>query len=209
MVLPACRIDRRLLVVGLLTVASTTTLFAQRQTKPAAGSLISTAAKCAADLGRGQKSRRTFCDVLIGGSGPASVVIAVPPHRGRPVLMFDLHNRFTVPPQGTAPADAYVQHVAVVQVLAAGEVLERAVVAREFRTVADLFDRVTAPSGAVRAVAPGFPEAVRLVLPETATSIAITGGRLEETTRAGQARLQSPGRPVALVSNIRLEYVAR
>jgi hypothetical protein len=185
---------------------------AQRQTAPPAGSTITTAVKCAADLGRGEKSRRQFCDVVIGGAGPQSIVIPVPAHRGDAVLMFDLHNRFTVPAGSPAPGDAFARQTAVVAVTSpAGEVLGRAVVSREYRTVDDLFDRIGGGgrTGGLKAVAPGYAEAIRVTISAAVSAVGIVGLRLEETTRTGLASFETPGRPVAIASNFRVEYIPR
>ncbi|MEZ5315794.1 MAG: hypothetical protein R2752_00175 [Vicinamibacterales bacterium] len=186
-------------------------LMAQRLQPPAPGAKISTTVRCAADLGRGDKSRRQFCDVMIAGEGPRSVVMAVPPHTGDVVLMFDLHNRFTVRDDTLDPALAFTRHTAVVAAVdQAGTVLDQAVVSREYRTVGDLFDRISGGGqGGLKAVAPGFAEAIRMTLPAPVSSVGLVGVRLEETTPAGAQVFSAPGRPVAMVSNFRLEYVPK
>src|SRR6185436_3195619 len=52
---------------------------------------------CAAPLGAGVKTRRQFCDVLVGTRPSESVSLTIPSHSGTAMLQFDLHNRFTVP----------------------------------------------------------------------------------------------------------------
>jgi hypothetical protein len=171
---------------------------------------ISTAAKCSSDLGVGVTGRRRYCDVLVAKTGAASISMAIPPHTGAATLMFDLHNRFTVPPKGVEPADAFVRAAAVVAVVRPmGQVIDRAAVRREYRTTEDLFDRLAggSPPTGYKAVAPGFPEAVRITIPAGVESVGIVGVRLEFATRAGRGTAEAPQRPIAIVSNLRIDYL--
>jgi hypothetical protein len=198
-------------VIGVAAWIAAPALTAQ-QSSPAPGSRISTAVKCAADLGRGEKSRRQFCDVLVSGAGPQSIVVPVPAHSGDATLMFDLHNRFTVPAQSLAPADAFSRQSALVAVVGpAGQVIGRGAVSREYRTLDDLFDRIGGggAAGGVKAVAPGYAEPVRVAVPEAVSVVSIVGLRLEEESKSGPAVYDAPGRPVALASNFRIEYIPR
>ena len=184
----------------------------QRKPEAPPRRLVSTIVTCASDLGQGVTSRRRYCDVIIAKTGAASVEMPIPAHAGSATLSFDLHNRFAVPPVGTSAADAFVRAVAVVAVVRPmGQVIERVAVRREFRTVQDVFDRIGGgPTPAsVKAVAPGHPESLKVTIPAGIASIGIVGVRLESATLA-VPRLTSdaPGRPVALVSNLRIEYVA-
>ena len=105
---------------------------------------VTTSKTCAASLGTGLKSKREFCDVIIAKVPKDSVAIAIPPHAGTVTLMFDLHNRFTLPAVAAAPALMYARHEAIVSVVKpTGEVINRAAVVREFRLVTDLFDQIT------------------------------------------------------------------
>jgi hypothetical protein len=90
-----------------------------------------------------------------------------------------------------------------------GETIGRAAVIREFRTTADLFDELTGGSrpGGVKGVAPGPPEAVRFTIPPGVTTVGVVGDSLRvRTAIGGDETFDSPGRPVAVVSNLRLEY---
>lgn len=173
---------------------------------------VTTTFTCAADLGTGLRSRRTFCDVLISTEVKDGVTMTIPPHAGPSTLRFDLHNRYTIAPPGSTPAQMYAKHTAIVAVLdQAGEVVGRAAVSRELRTDLDIFDRVAGgagPEGAI-AVAPGRPEAVVLELPEAVSAIAIVGISLEATSLSEQGTYVTPGRPVAVGSNFRIEYTRR
>jgi hypothetical protein len=172
----------------------------------------SAAFTCAAELGTGTASRRRFCDVVVASVAAESVSVVIPPHSGPATLLFDLHNRFTVDP---APADmalAFMRHAAVVAVIRqTGDIIERMAVTRDYRSPKDLFDRI---SGAARgappkAIAPGAPQAMRVTIPAGVGAIGIVGARLEEWRAAGRAAFDSPGRPIAIVSNVRVEYTPR
>ena len=176
------------------------------------GRKLTTAATCAADLGQGVKSSRKFCDVIIATNAAESVAMAIPPHTGAATLMFDLHNRFTVQAGVVDPEQAFVRYAALVAIVRnTGQPIERAAVAREYRSVQDLFDRIGGgprPSG-FKAVAPGQPEPIRVTIPAGVPSVGIVGVRLEATTRAGSATHDPPGRAIAIVSNLRIEYTPR
>jgi hypothetical protein len=172
----------------------------------------STEVKCAADLGAGIKTKRQFCDVVIATSGDRSVWMPIPNHTGPATLLFDLHNRFLVPIVTLDPSLAFTRHLAVVGVLrSTGETIEQAAVMREFRSNEDLFDTIGGGGrpGGIKAVAPSEPEAVRITIPAGVTAIAIVGVRLDVTTRTGKEPFDSPGRAIAMVSNLRIQYSAR
>lgn len=177
----------------------------------AAATKVSTSATCAEDLGSGVKSGHEFCDVIISATPTGSVVMKIPSHRGTATLRFDLHNRFTILSATNDPSQAYVRHTAVVAVVRpSGTVIARAAVEREFRTEQDVFDRIagTGPGG-LKAVAPGEPEAVRVTIPAGLNSIGIVGVKLSILTRTVRATFTTPGRPIAIASNLRIEYTPR
>jgi hypothetical protein len=169
--------------------------------------------KCAADLGAGVKTKRQFCDVVIASSGEASVTMPIPPHTGTATLLFDLHNRFLVPIVALDPSLAFTRHLAVVAVIRpTGEPIEQAAVMREFRTREDLFDSIGGGGrpGGIKAVAPSDPEAVRVTIPAGVNAIGIVGVRLDVTTRTtSKDTFDTPGRAIAIVSNLRIQYTAR
>ena len=182
---------------------------AQRATGRGTTGRVTTEAQCAADLGAGVKSRRTFCDVLVANAPAGSVQMTVPPHTGTATLQFDLHNRFTVPAVAVPAILAYARHEAVVGVIQpTGDVIGRAAVVREFRTASDLFDQIGGGSrpGGVKAVAPGVAEAVRFTIPAGVSTVGVVGVRLKVLTRSGEETFEAPGRPVAIVSNLRIKY---
>jgi len=173
---------------------------------------VTNAFTCAVDLGVGLRSKRKFCDIVVSTTVADGVTMTIPAHRGPTTLRFDLHNRYTVAPPGSTPAQMYAKHTAVVAVLdQAGNVLGRAAVSRELRTDVDIFDRVSGgagPDGAIM-VAPGRPEAVTLELPEGVASISVVGISVEATSLTEQGTFMTPGRPVAVGSNFRIEYTAK
>jgi hypothetical protein len=196
----------RLLVIVCVLGTLPAAVSAQRGTR------VLTDATCAAPLGAGIKTKRTFCDVLIGAKPADSVMLTIPARTGTATLLFDLHNRFTVPALAIPGALTFARHESVVSVIqATGELIGQAAVVREFRTVADLFDQISggARPGGVKAVAPGPGEAVRFTIPAGVEAVGIVGTRLKVVTRAAEEVFDTPGRPVAIASNIRLEYRPR
>ena len=176
------------------------------------GARVVSDAECAAPLGAGLKTKRAFCDVLIATAPGDSISIAIPSHTGSPTLRFDLHNRFTVPAIVVPGALTFARHEAIVSVVRpTGAVISKAAVVREFRALADLFDQIGggANPGGVKAVAPGQGEVVRVTVPTGLTSVGIVGTRLAVLMRTNQEVFDTPGRPVAIVSNVRLEYRPR
>jgi hypothetical protein len=194
---------------ALVAVTMAVPLPAQRAGGRSAIGRVATDAQCAADLGTGVKSRRVFCDVLVANTPAGSVMMTVPPRTGPATLHFDLHNRFTVPALAVPPLLAFARHEAMVSVIQpTGDVIGRAAVLREFRSVTDLFDQIAGGGrpGGVKAVAPGEAEAVRLTIPVGVTTVGVVGVRLRVLTRSGEETFEAPGRPVAIISNLRVQY---
>lgn len=177
---------------------------AKSATKPAATKLTREVT-CPVDLGLGAKSKRQFCDVAISTDPAAGISMRVPPHTGSSTLLFDLHNRFAVAPN----ALPFARASALVAVLNgnSGVVIERAAVLGELRTEIDLFDRLsgTGPGGS-KTVAPGRATSVKVTVPAAVTSISIVGVRLELTSKEGRVEYTTAGRPIAMISNMRIEY---
>lgn len=199
------------MVVAVVTAAAGLDAVAQRAAR-APARRVSTTFTCAADLGQGVASKRRFCDVIVASVAAESVAITIPPHTGAATLQFDLHNRFTVSPGAADPVQAFARHAAVVAVIRqTGDIIDRGAVSREYRTPADLFDRIAgAGRGAPpKAIAPGAPIAMRVTIPAGVAAVGIVGTRLEEWRASGRAAFDSPGRPIAIVSNVRVEYTPR
>jgi hypothetical protein len=87
--------------------------------------------------------------------------------------------------------------------------VDRAVVQSEFRTEKDLFDRVSggAGPGGVKAVAPIGAEAITMQLPDdVGEQVSVLGEKLSVVRPDGVDNFASPGRPIATISNVMLEY---
>jgi hypothetical protein len=173
---------------------------------------VTTAFSCSVDLGVGIKSKRKFCDIVISTLTKEGVTMMIPPHTGTTTLRFDLHNRYTLGTAAATPAQMYARQTAIVTVLdQAGVSVGKAAVSRELRTEVDLFDRIAGgigPDGAI-AVAPGRPEPVVIELPESVTLISVVGVSIEATSVIEQGTFTTPGRPVAVGSNFRIEYTRK
>jgi hypothetical protein len=89
-----------------------------------------------------------------------------------------------------------------------GDLLTRGAIDTEFRTAADLFDRIGggAGPGSLKAVAPAGREPVLVTIPANVDQVSLLGEILDAITPAGHETVVMPGRPVAIVSNILFEY---
>jgi hypothetical protein len=164
--------------------------------------------KCPEQLGVGLKTRASFCFVLAGRDPAEGVLVAVPPHTGTATLTFDLHNRHTYSEEEVKAGRGFAKYTAVIGLLTlSGELLGRGAVQTEFRSVRDLYDRITggAGPGGTKAVAPLGREQVVITVPAGVDQVSLLGEVLEATTSAGR-EIATPGRPVAIVSNVQVEY---
>lgn len=165
--------------------------------------------KCPSLIGMGVKTVRSFCDVPAGGDPSQGVIITLPPHAGTATLMFDLHARHTYSEDEMQRGKAYAHYRAGIGVLTMErELLGRGAVDAEFRTAADLFDRISGGAGpaGLKAVAPAGREAIFIDIPEKVEQVSLLGETLDQTTAAGHETVVMPGRPVAIVSNVLFEY---
>ena len=166
--------------------------------------------QCASELGTGVTTGRRFCDVLTGNSPSQGVLITIPPHRGPVTLSFELHNRHTYSAELVKLKQAYRKYTATVGVLSMDNTLvDRAVVLSEFRTEKDLFDRIGggAGPGGVKAVAPSGAEPITIELPEDiGEQVSVLGEKLSVVRPDGVDNFVSPGRPIASISNVMLEF---
>ena len=164
--------------------------------------------QCRESLGTGVKTEAAYCFVLAGRDPAEGVLITIPPHKGEATLLFNLHNRHTYSEEDVKRGRAFARYSAVIGALTmTGELLGRGAVQTEFRTAKDLFERITggAGPGGVKAVAPLGNEAIYIPIPEKVTQVSLLGEMLEAITPIGR-ETASPGRPVAIVSNVRIEY---
>lgn len=166
---------------------------------------------CPESLGVGLKTKASYCFVLAGRDPAAGVLIDVPAHTGEATLLFDLHNRHTYSESEVKAGRGFASYTAIIGALTMkGDLLGRGAVQSEFRAVADLFERIGggAGPGGTKAVAPLGRQEVSIPVPASVNQVSLLGEILEATTPAGP-EVASPGRPVALVSNIRIEYTPR
>jgi hypothetical protein len=179
---------------------------------PAQPALTKTDAEvqCPSELGTGVKSRRNFCDVLTGRDPKEGVIVTIPPHRGPVTLTFELHNRHTYSEELIKEKRAYRQYTATIGVLTMDNTLvQRAVVRSEFRVADDLFDRIEGGAGprGVKAVAPAGSELISIELPDdVGEQVSILGENLKVIRPGGEDFFTAPGRPIATISNVQLEY---
>lgn len=165
--------------------------------------------QCPSVLGTGVRTTRMFCDVLTGRDPADGIIIMLPPHTGDVTLTFDLHNRHTYSEELIKANRAYRRYTATIGVLTADNtLLSRAVVENEFRTAADLIDRISggAGPGGVKAIAPTGSESIVVTIPAAEESVSILGEKLSVIRLDGPDNFIAPGRPIAVISNATIEY---
>lgn len=167
--------------------------------------------QCPSPLGAGVVTKATYCDVLTGRDPLEGILVTIPPHTGPVVLTFDLHNRHLYSEELVRANRAYRQYTATIGVLTMNvDLLSRFVVQSEFRTAADLVDRIAAETGtaAVKAVAPTGTEPVRLTIAAGEERVSILGEKLSVIRPDVSApdTFTTSGRPIAVISNVMLEY---
>jgi hypothetical protein len=166
--------------------------------------------RCPTELGSGVTTGRRFCDVLTGNDPKEGVLVTIPPHRGPVTISFDLHNRHTYSAELVKLKQAYRKYTATIGVLTMDNTLvDRAVVQTEFRTEKDLFDRISggAGPGGVKAVAPIGAEMITMELPaDVGEQVSFLGEKLSVMRPDGVDNYASPGRPIATISNVMLEF---
>jgi hypothetical protein len=163
---------------------------------------------CPETLGTGVKTGAVFCFVLAGRDPAEGVLVTIPPHTGPATLLFDIHNRHTYSDEDVRAGRGFAKYTAVIGVLTLkGELLSRGAVQSEFRTARDLYDRVSGGAGprGVKAVAPLGHEQVSVTIPPGVDQVSLLGEVLDATTSAGR-ETATPGRTVAIISNVRIEY---
>jgi hypothetical protein len=165
---------------------------------------------CPSVLGTGVTTGLRFCDVTISRNPADGIIVRVPPHKGLATLSFDLHNRHTYSAEQVKAGRGYAAYTATMGVLTMdGTLLARGVVRGEFRTSRDLVDRVGggAGVGGVKAVAPTGTEPIAIDVPEEVTEVSLLGEKLSVVRYEGPESFSAAGRPIAVVSNIQVEYV--
>jgi hypothetical protein len=164
---------------------------------------------CPAPLGVGVRTKVPYCEIMAGRDPADGMIIQIPPHKGPATLTFDLHNLHTYSEEQVKARRAFARYTATIGVLTLDNTLiSRAIVQNEFRTAADLIDRVGggAGPGGVKAVAPTGRESITVLVPEGEVSVSLLGEKLAVERMDGPATYSQPGRPIAVVSNVMLEY---
>ena len=164
---------------------------------------------CPTPLGIGIRTKVAFCDIMSGRDPAEGVLIRLPPHQGPVTLTFNLHNRHTYSEDQVTPNRAFARYTATIGVLTMDNTLvSRAVVQSEFRRAADFVDRVGggAGPGGAKAVAPTGTEPVTITIPEEEQQVSILGEKVTVERLDGTATYSSAGRPIAVVSNVTIEY---
>ena len=202
-------------MAAVLLLVSTSGVDAQRRRTPArkpappAPPKVEPAQlKCPEQLGKGVKSGASYCFVLAGREPAQGVIVAIPPHAGPATLRFTLHNRHTYSEEAIRAGRGFAKYTAVVAVLTMkGELLDRGAVQSEFRSAPDLHERISggAGPGGVKAVAPIGHEEITIAIPAGVNEVSILGEVLDATTAAGR-ETATPGRTVAVISNVRVEF---
>jgi hypothetical protein len=199
------------LVLALLCATAAAVSALDAQTRKTPPTRVEAEVKCSSELGVGVATQRRFCDVLTGADPKEGVLVTIPPHRGPVTIGFELHNRHTYSAELVKLKQAYRKYTATVGVLSMDNTLiDRAVIQSEFRTEADLFDRIGggAGPGGVKAVAPTGSEFIMIELPaEVEEQVSILGEKLSVMRPDGNDMFSSPGRPIATISNVMVEFV--
>jgi len=207
------RIGAVLAALGYLFLLSADGVIAQRKPaprKPAAVALVTQPAKvkCPEPLGVGVRTSASYCFILAGREPGQGVIVTIPKHAGPATLIFNLHNRHTYSEEDGRTGRSFAQYRAQIGVLTmSSKLLDRGAVQSEFRTVRDLFERIGggAGPGGVKAVAPIGNETVMVTIPAGVTEVSLLGELLDARTSIGR-ETETPGRPVAVVSNVQVEY---
>jgi hypothetical protein len=164
---------------------------------------------CPTPLGVGVNTKLEFCDVMSGRDVTAGIIVRFPEHKGPVTLSFDLHNRHTYSEEQVKANRAFARYTATVGVLTMDNTLvSRAVVENEFRKVTDFVDRIGGGAGpaGIKAVAPTGTESISMLIPEDESQVSILGEKLTVQRLDGTATYSSPGRPIAVISNVMIEY---
>ena len=163
---------------------------------------------CPDSLGTGVRTGATYCFVTAGRDPAQGVLIAIPPRTGDATLRFALHNRHTYSEEQMKAGRGFARYTAVIGALTLkGDLLDRAAVQAEFRSAKDIYERIAASPGssAVKAVAPVGNEEITITIPAGIDEVSLLGEVLDAVTPAGRESAAA-GRPVAIVSNVTIEY---
>lgn len=163
---------------------------------------------CPESLGTGVRTGNEYCFVIAGRDPAQGVLIAIPPHTGDVIFRFNLHNRHTYSEEQMKAGRGYAKYTAQIGVLSLkGDLIDRAAIQTEFRSAKDIYERISggAGPGGVKAVAPVGDEPIQITVPAAYDQVSLLGEVLDAYTPAGRESA-SPGRPVAIVSKVTIEY---
>jgi len=164
---------------------------------------------CPNPLGEGVRTKLMFCDVLTGRDPMDGILVDLPAHVGPVTITFDLHNRHMYSEELIKSNRAYRRYTATIGVLTMDNTLvSRAIVQSEFRATTDLVDRIGggAGPGGVKAVAPTGSEPISIEIPDAENRVSILGEKLAVERLDGVDNFTLPGQPVAIISNVMLQY---
>ena len=161
---------------------------------------------CPAPLGVGVTTKVSFCEIAIGRDPAGGVLVKLPPHRGNVTLTFELHARHTYSQEESRTYSRYTASVGVLTM--DNTLVSRAVVLAEYRTAKDLLDRIGGGAGpaGLKAVAPIGDEKISIAIPESEDQVSILGEKLTVEREDGTQTFTQPGRLIAAISNVMIEY---
>jgi hypothetical protein len=192
--------------------------------------------QCPSVLGNGIRTQRLFCDILTGTEPQEGLRVSIPAHEGTATLLFTLHNRQATIDEapkdasakdakdaaanaagnaaaaagnGAAAAKTFARYTAMLRVVMPnGTLVRQTVVQSEFRGPTDLVERIAggAGRGGVKTVAPTGSESIALPLPAGVTEVSLLGEKLTIERLDGTEVVTAPGRPIAVVSQVQVEY---
>jgi hypothetical protein len=191
--------------------------------------------QCPSVLGNGIRTQRLFCDILTGTEPQEGLRVSIPAHEGSATLLFTLHNRQAAVDEMTSAAAAkdaaakdasgkegaakegaaaasaktFARYTAMLRVVMPnGTLLRQTVVQSEFRGPTDLVERIAGGvgRGGVKTVAPTGSEPIALQLPPGVTEVSLLGEKLTIERLDGTEVVTAPGRPIAVVSQVQVEY---
>jgi hypothetical protein len=206
---------RVLLAAGLLTLAfhesaqPATTSGPQALAAHGAFKKIAAEMICPQPLGVGVDTNENFCEVVTGRDPADGIVITVPPHEGPARLTFDLHNRHTYSEDEVKEHLAYRRYTATIGLLTMDNtLLGRGIVQSEFRSEADLIDRVSggAGPGGLKAIALVGTEPIAFTIPQREERVSVIGEKLTVEQLDGSTTYTQPGRAIADIGHVVVEY---
>jgi hypothetical protein len=112
-------------------------------------------------------------------------------------------------PPNAAAAKTFARYTAMLRVVMPnGTLLRQTVVQSEFRGPNDLVERISGGvgRGGVKTVAPTGSETIALALPAGVTEVSLLGEKLTIERLDGTEVVTAPGRPIAVVSQVQVEY---